>query len=139
MTLMRIVMVEDIQKAQQEASDAICKIMQGPIDHYNSARHPDEIDLVAEVRQRLVDVGLKDRLPFTFDNNRFIIEAQGRTAHAQQYNLNRYLSTQLMSVPEDTSVERYALVYEIRPDHWLTIFEKTILPSFVNYNLPVAV
>lgn len=120
------------------AIEQVNKIMAGPMNFYNAERVENEIDLIAEVRQRMVSVGLADRLPDCFDSNRFILEAQGKPAHAQQYNLNRYFTTQFMAVPEDTTLQRYASIYEIRPDQWLDIFDNTILPGVVNFNLPVA-
>ena len=84
------------------AIEQVNKIMAGPMNFYNAERVENEIDLIAEVRQRMVSVGLADRLPGCFDSNRFILEAQGKPAHAQQYNLNRYFTTQFMAVPEDT-------------------------------------
>ena len=68
-----------------------------------------------------------------------MVEAQGKPAHAQQYLMNRYFSTQLMAVEQDTVLQRYSLMYEVQPDEWLQVFEKTVLPAFVDYNLPVQV
>lgn len=130
---------ESIVDEQQRALETINELMTKPRDFYNSERHPNEIDLVACVREMLVRHGLGDRLPACYDNNRFILDAMNRPADAQKYNLNRYLNLQLMAAEQDTSVERYALIYEVRPDHWLIIFEKTILPALINYNLPVQI
>ena len=44
-----------------------------------------------------------------------------------------------MTAQDDTLVQRYALIYEIRPDEWLNVFDNTILPAIVNFNLPVEI
>ena len=130
-------MEQSINQAADEAVDKVVDLMTKPMQQYMSARRDDEMDLVQIVREKMVQVGLADKLPECFDNNRFIQEAKDRPAHSQQYNLNRYFSTQFMAAKEDASIERYALIYEIRPDQWLEIFDKTILPAVVNYDLPV--
>ncbi len=117
--------------------EKVIELMTKPMDFYNSARKEDELDLVATVRQKMVDAGLSDKLPECQDGNRFIQDAKDRPAHAQQYNLNRYFCTQFMAAKEEAALERYALIYEIQPDEWLKIFDKTILPAVVNYDLPI--
>lgn len=123
----------------EKAVEKLNDLMRGPMEQYQAARREDELDLVAIVRERMVQAGLLDKLPYAFDNNRFIQEAIGKPSHAQQYNLNRYFSTQLMATHDDTLVQRYALIYEIRPDEWLNVFDNTILPAIVNFNLPVEI
>lgn len=115
------------------------EFMRGPMEQYQSPRREDEIDIVSVVRERMVQAGLLDKLPRAFDNNRFIQEAVGKPSHAQQYNLNRYFSTQLMTAQDDTLIQRYALIYEIQPDEWLNVFDNTILPAVINFNLPVEI
>lgn len=121
------------------ALDKIKTMMENPIGFYHTARSDTEMDLVSHVRSKLVEKGLLDKLPECFDQNRFIVEAKDKVAHVQQYLLNRYFNTQLMATEEDTSLERYSLIYEIRPDQWLEVFDKTILPTVVNCNLPVKI
>ena len=123
----------------EKAVEKLNDLMRGPMEQYQATRREDELDLVAIVRERMVQAGLLDKLPYAFDNNRFIQEAIGKPSHAQQYNLNRYFSTQLMAAQDDTLVQRYALIYEIRPDEWLNVFDNTILPAIVNFNLPVEI
>lgn len=119
------------------AIDQVVDLMNKPMELYSSARRVDELDLVAVVREKMVEVGLGDRIVECFDNNRFIQEAKNLPAHSQQYNLNRYFATQFMAAEKEAAIERYALIYEIRPDEWLHIFDKTILPAVVDYDLPV--
>jgi hypothetical protein len=128
---------KDIDQLDQAVAK-IKDLMDKPISFYNSPRQANEMDLVGLVRDRLIQSGLLEKIDH-YDSSRFIIEAKDKPSHAQQYLLNRYLSTQLMAAPEDTSIERYALIYEIQPDQWLEIFDKTILPTVVNCNLPVRI
>ena len=123
----------------EEALARVNELMNAPIEFYNSQKLEGELDLVKVVRQRLSDHGLKDKLHEGFDTNRFVVEAKGKPAHAQQYLMNRYFSTQLMAADQDTVLQRYSLMYEVQPDEWLQVFEKTVLPAFVDYNLPVQV
>lgn len=123
----------------EEALARVNELMNAPIEFYNSQKLEGELDLVEVVRQRLSDHGLKDKLYEGFDTNRFVVEAKNKPAHAQQYLMNRYFSTQLMAADQDTVLQRYALMYEVQPDEWLQVFEKTVLPAFVDYNLPVQV
>lgn len=122
-----------------KAIEKFNEFMRGPMEQYQAPRQEDELDLVRIVREKMVQAGLLEKLPLAFDNNRFIQEAIGKPSHAQQYNLNRYFSTQLMTAQDDTLVQRYALIYEIRPDEWLNVFDNTILPAIVNFNLPVEI
>lgn len=126
-----------IPPAEMKKLDTIIDVFEAGASFYNRPREENEIDLVKRIREAMIEVGLKDKVIEAYDENRFIKEAEGRTAHAQQYNLNRYFSTQLMAVEQDTSLERYALLYEIRPDQWLEIFKRNILPIVVNCDLPV--
>lgn len=112
---------------------------EAPMAFYNSQRDPQDIDLLREVRQMMTEAGLGDRLPEAFDKNRFIIEAQNRASHAQQYNLNRYLTLQFMACPQAGTTQRYSLIYEIAPNEWLRIFRDSILPAMVDYDLPVVI
>jgi len=116
--------------------EAINTLMQGPMAFYNSAKVEGELDLVALVRQRLMERGLVDKLHLGFDQNRFIMEAHNRPAHAQQYLLNRYFTTQFMAISEDTLLQRYALIYEVSTPNWIQIFENSVLPAFVEFGLP---
>lgn len=122
--------------------DAIKKIgeaLYNPIDLYCRDKDPSDLDLISHVRERMVAVGLGDRLPLAYDQSRFILEAQGRPSHAQQYHLNRYFSMQLMAATVDTSQQRFALIYEVNSDDWLRIFESMILPAIVEFDLPVVI
>ena len=125
------------QTKEDKDIEKIVTLMEKPMDFYNSERKDDEIDLIDVVRQRMIEAGLVDKVRECYDTDRFIIEAKDRPAHAQQYNLNRFFCTQFMAAKEDASIERYALIYEIQPNQWLEIFDKTILPAVVNYDLPV--
>ena len=124
---------------QDEAAEKIVELFKGPMAFYNSDRQNDEIDLVKEVRQRFLSLGLEDKLQDGFDSNRFILEADGKNSHVQQFLLNRYLSIQFMASESDTAVERYALMNEVNPSEWLTVFEQRILPAVVNLDLPVKI
>ena len=119
----------------EKAVDGVVKLMEAGVAAYNTARQPDEIDIVKEVRAEFVSYGLSGVLPEAFDNNRFIVEAADKTSHAQVYNLNRWMNLQLSASEEDTSVERYSLIYDIKPSDWLTIAKQRIIPRMVTLGL----
>ena len=128
------------QALQHEAAfDELNKKLMQPAQQYSTPRVEGELDLIQEVRDRMAGAGLLDRLPAAYDNNRYILESAGKTSHSQQYNLNRWLNLQFMAVPQDTSVQRYALIYEINAIEWLSIFDRVILPALVDFDLPVVI
>ena len=122
-----------------EQLEKVNKFMTASMSRYDAPRAENELNLVDLVRQRLVNSGLGDRLSAAYDNNRFIIEAQGKTSIAQQYNLNRYLAIQFMAAQQDSLMQRYTLIYEVLPAQWLAIFDRTILPALMEFDLPVVV
>lgn len=119
--------------------DQVMEMLHKPMEFYQSAPVDGEFQLLAAIRQRMAEKGLGDRLPAAFDQNRFIIEGQGRPAHAQQYNAIRWLTLQFMHAKdcEETRLARYSLIYEVSPAEFMVIFEQSILPALVNFDLPV--
>lgn len=130
---------QELQEKKQKALKSLGELLNNTADHYNQPRIEGEIDLVEIVRERMVEKGLGSLLPAAFDSNRFIIEAQGKTSSAQQYNLNRWLTLQLMASTHDTALQRYALIYEINAVEWLKVFDNVILPALVDFDLPVVI
>ena len=124
-------------EAVEEALNSITQQLSKAAAHYDK-RVPNEIDLIAIVRERLINHGLGDRIA-AFDNSRFIREAAGISSSAQQYHLNRWLTLQFMSSPRDTAVQRYALIYEINAIEWLKIFDRVILPALIDFDLVVEI
>ena len=130
-------MTEHYQDPTDAAIDAVHRQMYKYADHY-AQRQPNEIDLVDIVRERLINHGLSDRIE-AFDHSRFIQNARGVSSSAQQYHLNRWLTMQFMASDKDTSVQRYALIYEINAIEWLKVFDRVILPALIDFNLPVVI
>lgn len=123
---------EDLEKA---ALLSMKNLMQVGVDHYNKPKDPNEIDLVAETRKELENAGI-DNLDTIYDQNRHVIEAQNRVAHAQQYNLNRFLYEELTAIDStegiDTRQSRYCLLYEVQPTEWLNVIKHQVIPSMVS-------
>ena len=126
----------ELSEEQRASIKKIEELMNGPIDYYNSTPMATELDLVQKVRELFIENGAAHLLDPAFERSRFIQEAQGRPSHAQQYSLNRWIALQLMSVQNSDMLTRYALVYEIRPDHWLSVFRQHILPNMLALGLP---
>lgn len=102
---------------------------------YNAKRMEGDHDLVASIREKLIEAGV-DNIDQIYDNNRHIVEAANRQPHAQQYHLNRFFSEQLNCAQAktgiDTRISRNSLIYEIMPDQWEKIIEKQVIPSLVS-------
>ena len=116
--------------------DQLMDSLEQPHSFFLRQRGEEELNLVVRVRECMVNAGLGDRLADSFDSHRLIQEVENKGSHAQQFNLTRYFAHQLMIPSDDTSVERYSLMYEVRPDRWLEIFEKTVLPTIGALGLP---
>ena len=107
------------------------------VDIYSQPRAEGEIDLVKVIRDKLQENGVtSERLEQAYDHSRFIEDAVPRQSHAQQFHLNRYFNDQLMMADADTRLERYQLIYEVTPSEWLKIMEKSVIPRFVELDLP---
>ena len=124
----------------EEISEVVKKFndqMNTVASHY-ATRQPNEIDLIGIVRERLIASGLGDRIA-AYDSSRFIVEAADKSCSGQQYQLNRWLTLQFMTCSQDTSVQRYALIYEINAAEWLKVFDRVILPALIDFDLPVQI
>lgn len=131
------------EKEIQDTDEVILKglsHLQNGVNFYNEHRDENEVDMVSEVRLRLIEAGASDALlSEVYDNNRFIKEAAGKHAHAQQYNLNRFFNGQLNAAEAETGTDtrllRYQLMYEVNPREWLTVFDKGILLNTLELGL----
>lgn len=123
---------ESIDRELEQLMDQLEK----PYENFNKPLGENEFNLLNHVREAMVEAGLGEKMDI-FNEHRLIQEAEGRNAHAQQFNLTRYFAGQLMVPEADTSMERYSLMYEVRADHWLQIFKDKVLPSITFHNLPV--
>lgn len=111
------------------------------MDFYQAPREEDELDLVKEVRDRLFSLGVsEERLQKTYDQNPLVQEANGRHAHAQQFQMTRYLNEQFLIAQVndgvDTALDRYQLMFEVKPTEWLQIFDQGLSKNFLEMDLP---
>lgn len=107
------------------------------IQHYKQPKTMGDIDLIAEVRQRLMASGLGQRIVH-FDEHRFIKEAAGKDSVIQQYLLNRYWTNQLLHANAVSIEERYCLIPDGLVEDWLNLFESRVLPFIIANDLPCA-
>ena len=124
-------------EAVEQALSSINQRLTEVASHYDQ-RQVNEVDLIAIVRERLINHGLGDRIA-AFDNSRFIRDAANVSSSAQQYHLNRWLTLQFMHSNKDTAVQRYALIYEINAIEWLKVFDRVILPALIDFDLVVEI
>lgn len=113
--------------------------MKQGIEQYHQPKPEGDIDLIAEVRQHLVNSGLAQRATEAFDNNHFIAEAANKPSTVQRFLLNRYWGMQLMQAGKPSIEERYCLIPNGEVSDWLKLFKEKILPFVIENNLPVSI
>ncbi len=111
------------------------KLVEG-IEQYQQPRDPQDINLIAEVRQIMVSAGLLMRVIEAYDSSRFIIEGQDKNPEAQRFLLNRYWSQQLMSSDASSIEVRSYLLNDGDYKDWLIFFREKILPYALEHHLP---
>lgn len=116
--------------------DAI-KLKEG-IDSFNAPRQEGDMDLIAIVRQVLIDaLSQKGRQLTGFDSNYLIAQALKAQPHIQRWQLNRYWTIQLACAPSSTLHIRQFLINDGTEEDWLRLFTQKVLPFVVDNNLPV--
>lgn len=105
-------------------------------NYYAEQRLESDIDLVAIVRQILVEAGLYQNVIDHYDNDHYVLEANTKRPEVQRFLLNQFWNLQLMSVPVNSMNERFSLVPNGSLDEWLSLFQATIVPFAVQHNLP---
>lgn len=115
-------------------------LLQAGQSFYNEAPAANEVNLVNEIRIRFQNFGVSEEvLNRCFDNSCFVQEAQGKHAHAQQWNLTRWINEQFNLIQShdgiDTRLYRYQAIYEIDTDAWLKIFDHGILQNLLEFGL----
>lgn len=107
------------------------------MEHYKQPKPNGDIDLIAEVRQRMIKAGLSHRIAH-FDNHKFIQEANGKESSVQRYLLNRYWTSQLLHSSTVSIEERYCLIPDGMISDWLDLFQARVLPFVIANDLPCA-
>lgn len=107
------------------------------IEQYKQPKPDGDIDLIAEVRQRMLNAGLGQRIAH-FDNHKFIQEAIGKESSIQRYLLNRYWTSQLLHSSKVSIEERYCLIPDGMIHDWLDLFQSRVLPFIIENDLPCA-
>jgi hypothetical protein len=111
-------------------------VMNEGLDKYYSEKPNTDIDLVLEVRNILLSVGLANKIS-NFDNHRFVVDAKGKTSEIQRYYLNRYWNEQLIQCSSSTTDIRYYLIPDGEISYWLELFKDKIIPCVLDNNLPI--
>jgi hypothetical protein len=106
---------------------------------YRAQRQPGDFDLVAEVRNLLINAGASDRVVQFYDTNHTIIEASSKVPDVQRQLLNRYLYLQIVQCSARSTEERQSLIPNGSIEDWLRLFKATVLPFMVLNNLPAAI
>lgn len=106
------------------------------IDIFLQTRKPDDLDMIAQVRQLLGDSGLLPQVVQFFDTSKFIIDGINRPPEAQRFLLNKFWNLQLLLVNENTIEERFCLIPNGEYCDWLRLFKDKILPCCIAHRLP---
>jgi len=97
-----------------------------------------DIDLVAEVRNRLISAGLLRQAEAFYDTHEHVIGAVNKESSVQRHLLNRYWNLQLSMCPNNMDV-RFYLVPNGKIEDWLRLFSESVMPFIVQNQLPRAV
>jgi len=108
------------------------------VSNYFIQKPDGDIDLIKEVRNSLLSVGLHSKIEF-YDNNRFILEANNKSSSIQRFLLNRYWNQQLLCSNTPSIEVRYCLIPNGDVVDWLRLFRTMVLPYILENNLPINV
>lgn len=109
------------------------------IQEYLQVRQPADFDLVAHVRQMLINAGSHPEAISAYDNHHLVLEAMDKVPTIQRFLLNRFWMLQLMSCPAVSTKERYCLIPNGSIDDWVRLFGDTVLPFATRNNLPIMI
>lgn len=105
---------------------------------YRAEKPNDDFDLVAEVRNLLVDAGAINNVVNYYDTNHTVLEATNKTVDVQRQLLNRYLYLQIVKCSARSTNERQSLIPNGSIQDWLRLFKANVLPFMIRNNLPSA-
>lgn len=108
------------------------------MQQYREPRADGEINLIAQVRQLLVNAGLENAASSFYDSDANLRDALNRNAEVQRYWLNRYWNLQLMNCRTVSVNERFCLIPNGSVDDWLRLFTDKVLPFIVKNQLPTS-
>lgn len=110
-----------------------------PMEQYHQAKPDGDIDLIDTVRQSLLMSGLGHQVTVAYNQNRFILEAEGKSSDVQRFLLNRYWNMQLAMAAKPSIEERYCLIPDGTIQDWLTLFKEKVLPFLITHQLPIVI
>ena len=108
-------------------------------NQYDEVRHPEDLDLVAWVRNELFTAGLGQEAIQGFDTSPTIQTASMKRPEVQRYMLNKFLNLQLMMYASESINERFCLVPNGQITEWMTLFKNSVLPFLVAKRLPMMI
>lgn len=110
--------------------------MQQSANNYFEARQPNDLDLIAMVREELRQAGLELLIQANYDNHPRLINAKQRRPEVQRYELNRYWQLQLLATDAHSVEERFHLIPNGTVEEWFRLFKHKIVPFAVKHQLP---
>ncbi len=113
--------------------------IQAGVAQYFKPKDENDPDLVGQIRELLINSGLRKLVEENFDTHRFIIDAAGKHSNAQRFLLNNFWHLQLMSAAKQSTEERYCLIPNGDVKNWLNLFKVKVLPFIIENNLPTKI
>lgn len=107
--------------------------------HRHDEINEDDPDLVAIVKDLLVQQGLSREAEEAFDDHKLICAARGKNSDAQRQLLNRYWAMQIHSCHDKDSLPLMSLIPDGSIRTWIALFRNDVLPFLVRNNLPVRI
>lgn len=98
-------------------------------DLYFEPKPEGDRDLVKEVRDIFQQAGISDQaLSETYDANRHIVSAHGKTSLVQRFKINSFTEIALAMSAEDTISIREEILPAGPMDHWVDQYRTKIAP-----------
>lgn len=94
-------------------------------------------NLVLEVRDALLNVGMDPTDLDRYDNDGILQSIAVMDITKQQHSLNMYWYNQLATIDADTTNERFSLVSTGMVADWLRLFKVNVAPAVIKYRLPI--
>lgn len=109
---------------------------QASLSLFSQPRAEGEVDLIEMVRDRLIKHGLVLQVQQHFDTDADIQQAANLGTAAQRHLLNRFWNFQFLSIGASTAEARFYLTDSGKPEAWIHVFDRFVLPAILENNLP---
>jgi hypothetical protein len=121
------------------SNDSLVKDLNNGYNEYFAERLQNDIDLVVTIGDLLIESGIKTERVQDYYDAPLIMDAGNKRPVVQRFLLNRYWTTQLLSLDINTVDIRFSLFNDGTIDDWLNVFKEITLPVILKNNLPIKI